>query len=67
MTMFTENVETVLKFKIAVRDLFLVSESMPLEYCNNVNSTITNDDEEVEATRVPEVLEVNVTSPKKNV
>lgn len=39
MARFTKNVETVLKFKLTVRDLFRVSEVMPKEYCDNENTT----------------------------
>lgn len=52
MTQFTKNIETFLKFKIAVRDLFRISESMPQEYCNE-NGTSALGYEDLDTTYAP--------------
>ncbi len=54
MARFTKNVETFLKFKIAVRDLFRISESMPQEYCNE-NGTGALGYEDLDPTLAPPV------------
>ncbi|CAL8135403.1 unnamed protein product [Orchesella dallaii] len=51
MKTFIKHVETVLKFKLAVRDLYKVSESMPQEYCNgNSTNSLNYEESEFEST-----------------
>lgn len=51
MQRFIKNVDTFLKFKLSVGDLFRVSEAMPQEYCNeNATSALGYEDVETDAT-----------------